>query len=111
MRNLIVIAVALAESFSQAAEYKTVKNNSIPSKYKQVVEFKENWTWSNKIKKWKHKDGRQLTALRLLSQKEIKLVPVESAKKKGPFIYVWNKQSKTIRIICTGFGIKHKGIK
>ena len=98
MRNLIVIAVALAASFSQAAEYKTVKNNSIPSKYKQVVEFKENWTWSNKIKKWKHKDGRQLTALRLLSQKEIKLVPVESAKKKGPFITFGTSKAKQLEL-------------
>ena len=111
MRNLIVIAVALAASFSQAAEYKTVKNNSIPSKYKQVVEFKEHWTWNNKIKKWTNKDGRQRTSLQLLSQKEIKLVPVESAKKTSPFVYVWDNENKRIRIICTGFGIKHKGVK
>jgi hypothetical protein len=38
-------------------------------------------------------------------------VPVESAKKTSPFVYVWDNENKRIRIICTGFGIKHKGIK
>ena len=111
MKKLIAIAVVLVASVAQANDYKTTKKQELPSKTKRVVEFKEYWTWNNKIKKWTNKDGRQRTSLQLLSQKEIKLVPVESAKKTSPFVYVWDDKNKTIKIICTGFGIKHKGIK
>jgi len=111
MKKLIAIAVVLVASVAQANDYKTTKKQELPSKTKQVVEFKEHWTWNNKIKKWTNKDGRQRTSLQLLSQKEIKLVPVGSAKKTGPFVYVWDDKNKRIRIICTGFGVKYKGIK
>ena len=111
MKKLIAIAVVLVASVAQANDYKTTKNQQLPSNTKQVVEFKEHWIWNNNIKKWTNKDGRQRTSLQLLSQKEIKLVPVESAKKTSPFVYVWDNENKRIRIICTGFGFKHKGIK
>ena len=51
MKKLIAIAVVLVASVAQANDYKTTKKQELPSKTKQVVEFKEHWTWNNKIKK------------------------------------------------------------
>lgn len=111
MKKFIVIAVMFVASVAQANDYKVTKKQAIPSEIKQVVEFKEHWTWNNRIQKWTNKDGRESTALELLSQNEIKLAPAKSAEKTRPFLYLWDSKNKKIRIIFTGFGIKHKGIK
>ena len=44
MKKLIAIAVVLVASVAQANDYKTTKKQELPSKTKQVVEFKEHWT-------------------------------------------------------------------
>ena len=105
-----------------------------------TVEFKEKWVYFPATKKWKNQQGLSLTALELLEQGKITLRPVGSSKtvsesetlvsttvsdnktqsrgqtkprqSSSPFVYVWDETKKNqIRIMCTGFGTYHKGIK
>ena len=113
MKTLTMIALMLMTSVAQAGDYKIVNKNSkkLLNKYEYVVKFKEPWIYSPSSKKWISKEGRKLTNRELLSQKEITLKPAGSVKISSPFVYVWDNEKKKVRIICTGFGMKHKGIK
>jgi hypothetical protein len=106
---------------------------------KYLVEFKEKWVYSPSAKMWTNSRGEALSADQLLKQGRISLRPVGSSgdkssafpseqlvsksassapvarkpvSKPSPFVYVWDETKKNkIRIMCTGFGTYHRGVK
>ena len=114
------------------------------AKSRYLVEFKEKWVYSPRVKMWTNSRGEAMSADELLRQGRISLCPVGSAgnrddestvvssshlvstsanpnqralkpvskPSKSPFVYVWDETRKNkIRIMCTGFGTYHSGVK
>ena len=109
------------------------------AKSKYIVEFKERWVYSPSAKIWTNSRGEAMSADQLLKQGRIALRPVgsprgktsafpseqlvstsatsaqvapEPVSKPSPFVYVWDETKKNkIRIMCTGFGTYHRGVK
>ncbi|MGI9468533.1 MAG: hypothetical protein ACR2OA_15545 [Rubripirellula sp.] len=114
------------------------------AKSRFLVDFKEKWVYSPKVKMWTNSRGEAMSADELLRQGKISLRPVGSTgdqddkstvvpsvqlvstsaspnqrtlkpvskPRKSPFVYVWDESKENkIRVICTGFGTYHRGVK
>lgn len=114
------------------------------AKSRFLVDFKEKWVYSPKVKMWTNSRGEAMSADELLRQGKISLRPVGSTGdqddkstvvpsvqlvstsaspnqrtlkpvsklRKSPFVYVWDESKENkIRVICTGFGTYHRGVK
>ncbi len=119
---------------------KVQKPDEMTSKSGLIVEFNEKWSYSPSKKQWTNARGEAMSADELLSNGKITLRPANSLRKKeivpavhlvsapaspnlpsnqsvkkqkpSPFVYVWDEtKSNKIRIMCTGFGTYHRGLK